>query len=103
MTYQLVVIYHQPTDPDAFDRHYAETHAPLASTLPGLRSYTTVSPDPDADGTRAEHLVATLTFDDAQAFQAAMSSDAGQAAVGDLGNFASGGATIVSGEVTTIV
>lgn len=103
MTYQLVVVYHQPTDADAFDRHYAETHAPLASTLPGLRSYTTVSPDPGADGKRAEHLVATLTFDDAEAFRAAMGSEAGQAAVGDLGNFASGGATIVSGEVTTIV
>ena len=103
MTYQLVVIYHHPTDADAFDRHYAETHAPLASTLPGLRSYTTVSPDPGADGTRAEHLIATLTFDDARAFQAAMGSEAGQAAVGDLANFASGGATIVSGGVTTIV
>lgn len=103
MTYQLVVIYHHPTDAGAFDRHYAETHAPLTSALPGLRSYTTVSPDAGADGTRAEHLVATLTFDDARSFQAAMGSDAGKAAVGDLGNFASGGAIVVSGEASTIV
>lgn len=103
MTYQLVVVYHHPTDADAFDRHYAETHAPLASTLPGLRSYTTLSPDPGADGTRAEHLVATLTFDDGDSFRAAMGSEAGKAAVGDLANFASGGATIVSGEVASIV
>lgn len=101
MTYQLVVVYHQPTDADAFDRHYAETHAPLASTLPGLLSYTTVKPDPGPDGASAAHLVATLTFEDAQSFQAAMGSEAGQAAVGDLANFASGGTTIVNGEVTT--
>lgn len=104
MTYQLTVLYHRPDDPAAFDAHYESTHAPLACRIPGLRSYTAVHPGPDPDGTpSAEHLVATLLFDDAAAFGAAMSSLEGEAAVADLGNFATGGATMLTGEVTTYV
>src|SRR4051794_32212279 len=31
-----VVLYGHPEDPDAFERHYAETHTPLAEAIPGL-------------------------------------------------------------------
>ncbi len=47
--------------------------------------------------------MATLLFDDAAACGAAMSSLEGEAAVADLGNFATGGATMLTGEVTTYV
>lgn len=104
MSYQLTVLYHQPEDPAAFDAHYESRHAPLASRIPGLRGYTTQRPAPGPDGEApAEYLVAMLVFDDEAAYGAALDSMEGQAAVEDVGNFATGGATMLSGEVTTIV
>ena len=44
---RFLVFWEQPTDPDAFERHYREVHVPLVRKLPGLRSYTiTANPDP---------------------------------------------------------
>jgi len=104
MSYQLTVLYHQPLDPVAFDEHYESRHAPLASRIPGLRSYTTQRPVPGPDGdTPAEYLVAMLVFDDEAAYGAALESMEGQAAVEDVGNFATGGVTMLTGEVTTVV
>lgn len=89
---RLLVLYKTPKDPAAFDRYYAETHAPLARALPGLRRYevsrgTVRTPD----GPAGVHLVAALTFDTLGDIQAALASPEGQAAAGDLGNFADGG------------
>lgn len=104
MSFQLTVLYHQPDDTAAFDSHYESTHAPLAAKIPGLRSYGVSRPGRDAEGTApAEHLVATLTFDDGAAFGAAVGSPEGQAAVADIDNFATGGVTMLAGEVTTYV
>jgi len=104
MTYQLTVLYHQPEDPAAFDAYYASRHAPLAARIPGLRSYSTQRPTPGPDGaTPAEYLVAMLVFDDEAALGAALGSLEAQAAVEDVGNFATGGATMLTGEVTTFV
>jgi len=36
---ELVVLYKTPKDAAAFDKHYAETHIPLAKKLPGLKKY----------------------------------------------------------------
>lgn len=101
MTYQMTVIYHRPDDPQAFDAHYASTHAPLALAMPGLRSFTTSTPAPGPDGSAPEHLVAVLTFDDEAAFLAAAGSDEGKAAVADVDTFATGGALMLTGEVTS--
>lgn len=104
MTFQLTVLYHQPDDTAAFDSHYESTHAPLAAKMPGLRSYSVSRPGPDPDGSpAAEYLVATLQFDDAAAFGAGVGSEEGQAAVNDVANFATGGVTMLTGEVTTYV
>ena len=104
MTYSLTVLYHHPDDPEAFDAYYAETHAPLASTMPGLRSYVSTKPGPDPEGNPPqEYLVATLVFDDRAAFGAAVRSEQGRSAVADVANFASGGAAMLIGEVTTYV
>lgn len=104
MTYQLTVLYHQPEDPAAFDAHYESKHAPLAKKMPGLRGYTTQKPAPGPDGSpAAEYLVASLVFDDAAAFGTAAASEEGKAAVNDVANFATGGVTMLTGEVTTFV
>ena len=89
---KLLVMYRKPTDPAAFDRHYAEVHVPIAKTIPGLRGYEVSN---GAIGTPTGpsdfHLIATLHFDDVAAIQNAFASPEGQAAAGDLKNFASGG------------
>ncbi len=35
----MVVIYKKPADVKAFEKHYFETHIPLAKMIPGLRKY----------------------------------------------------------------
>ena len=100
MTYQLTVLYGQPDDPAAFDAYYEQTHAPMAARLDGLESFTASRPGAGGEGT---YFVAELRFADQAAFEAAMSSDQGRATAADVENFASGGATMLTGEVTTYV
>lgn len=92
---KLLVMYHTPPDPAAFDRYYNRTHVVVAKKLPGLRSYT-ISKGPIASpgSTSPYYLIAELTFDSVGAIQAALGSPEGQVAVADLANFASAGVTI---------
>lgn len=104
MAFQLTVPYNQPDDVDAFDRHYDETHAPLATKMPGVRSLIVSRPGSDADGNRPlYHLVAVVTWDSAEAFQAAMESAEGQATVADLANFAGAGVQMLTGPSRAVV
>ena len=93
---EVVVLYKTPKDPAAFDKHYAETHIPLAKKLPGLRKYQ-VSQGAVATpaGPSGLYLVAVLTFDSMAAIQAAFGSAEGRATAADVPNFASGGADIM--------
>ena len=92
---QLVVMYKTPRDAAAFDKHYFDKHVPIAKKLPGLKKYE-VSKGPVATpgGASPYHLVASLQFDDVAAIQKAFGSAEGQAAVADVGNFATGGVDI---------
>jgi uncharacterized protein (TIGR02118 family) len=92
----LVVLYKTPKDTAAFDKYYFEKHVPIAKKIPGLRSYE-VSRGAVASpaGASGIHLVATLRFDDMAAIKSALGSPQGQAAAGDLPNFASGGADLL--------
>ena len=93
---KLVVLYRKPSDPAAFDAHYASTHAPLAKKIPGLRSFKiSTGPVSTPAGESPYHLVAILGFDSADALKAGLASPEGQAAAGDLGNFAQAGAELL--------
>lgn len=97
---KLVVAYGAPQDSAAFDAHYAETHVPLAEKIPGLRRFEYGKVLGTPDGSPAPYyLIAELYFDGPQEVQAALESEEGQAASGDLSNFASGGATLMLAEV----
>jgi uncharacterized protein (TIGR02118 family) len=92
----LVVLYKTPKDTAAFDKYYFDTHAPLAKKIPGVRKYevskgTVASPA----GPSGVHLVALLQFDSLAAIQQALTTPEGQAAAGDLSNFASGGVDLL--------
>jgi uncharacterized protein (TIGR02118 family) len=97
---KLVVLYGPPADPDAFERHYADTHNELATAVPGLRRFEAARGIATPDGSDLPYQrIAELTFDDLEALQAGMSSDEGQAAVNDIPNFATGGVTIFIAEI----
>src|SRR5436309_13596972 len=92
---QVLVLYHDPADPAAFDRYYRETHIPIAQKIPGLRSYSISNGSVQALAGSAPYLVAILNFDSMADLSAALASPEGQAAASDLPNFASGGATLL--------
>ena len=88
---RFLVLYNQPDDTEAFDRHYREVHIPLAKKLPGLRRYTTGRQPVAVRGGGPYYLVAELDWDDMAAMQEAFHSPEGQAAAADVPTFASGG------------
>jgi len=93
---KLVVLYGAPQDAAAFDAHYFEKHVPLAKTIPGLRRYeVSHGPVGTPGGPAPYHLVATLTFDDGAAIQAAFASPQGLACAADVQTFATGGADML--------
>ncbi len=97
---QLTALYGHPQDPAAFDRYYQQTHGPLATNIPGLKGYTANKPASlDPQEKSPYYLIAELYFDSAEALQAGLQSPEGQAAAGDVQNFATGGVTMVIGEV----
>ena len=99
---QLLVLYNTPADPAAFDLYYRETHIPLARKIPGLRSYSISDGPVQALAGSAPYLVAILDFDSMADINAALTSPEGQAAAGDLPNFASGGATLLIYDSKTV-
>ncbi len=96
MAVHVLVLYHPPADPSAFDRYYYATHVPIAKGLPGLRDYTvSASAVTDLAGAPAPyHLIADLTFDSHDDVRKALASPAGAATAADLANFATGGASM---------
>ena len=93
---RLVVMYKIPKDVGAFDKHYRDTHIPIAKKIPGLRKYE-VSRGPVATpaGPSGFHLIAILHFDDIAAIQAGFASPEGRAAGADVQSFATGGADMI--------
>ena len=85
----MVVIYTTPADAAAFDKHYFETHVPLAKQMPGLRKYevsrgpvTVIAGSPDV------YMIGALHFDDLDAMRAAFASPEGRACAADRQNYA---------------
>jgi uncharacterized protein (TIGR02118 family) len=85
----MVVIYKKPADVKAFEKHYFETHIPLAKKLSGLRRYEiSHGPITAVAGPQDVHLIGTLYFDDLDSMKAAFASAEGQAAREDRKLFA---------------
>ena len=96
---KLVGAYGKPEDKDAFDAHYAETHAPLAKKIPNMRRFEYGKVLGSADGSDAPYyFLAELWFDSPADLQEALGSPEGQAAAADVASFASGGLTLMIAE-----
>jgi uncharacterized protein (TIGR02118 family) len=82
-----------PYGPAALEDYHASMHLPLVGTLPDLARFEASlilgSPAP----------YHWLWFEHAGVLEASMGSEAGQAAVADIPNFGTGGATAVISEI----
>lgn len=91
----LTVLYHQPTDPDAFRRHYEQKHLPLAQALPGVQDLQYSLHVDKLVGDADVFAVFRAAFASREALEAALASPEGQAAQADVPTFADGGVTIL--------
>ncbi len=96
MSAQIIALYGEPDDADAFQQYYRTTHMPLAKQLPGLIRYELSSGVvSDFGGGSPYFMVAPLTFSAKKDIHAAMVSEIGEAVAADLKNFATGGVTVL--------
>jgi len=91
-------------DPEAFDKYYEEVHLPLAKKMKGLKKWTIgkVLGTP-GDKPAPYYYVADLYAESREAMETILASPEGQAAVADVPNYASGGATFIYTEVTDVI
>jgi uncharacterized protein (TIGR02118 family) len=93
---KLVVLYAPPDDPDAFDRHYFEVHAPLVEKIPGLDRWESARLVAAADGGDQPFFrIVELYFADQATFQSAMGSPEGKATATDYQQIASPGSRLL--------
>jgi uncharacterized protein (TIGR02118 family) len=91
MTVKIVVLYGQPDDPAAFDRHYFDIHKPLVDAMPGLQRFET-----GTFGTKTPYYrIAELYFADRDALSTATSSPEGQATSTDFAQIAPEGSQLL--------
>jgi uncharacterized protein (TIGR02118 family) len=86
---RMVVVYNQPKNPEAFNKHYFEIHLPLAKKIPGLQKYE-ISQGPVISPTgHSAYLIAVLYFENMAALKAGFASPEGQACAEDRKQYAS--------------
>jgi uncharacterized protein (TIGR02118 family) len=94
--YRVTVCYGKPTDPAAFDSHYAQVHAPLVLQVPGLSGY---SGGRCASLDRSEpayYYVAFLDFATEADYRTGLRSPEMAKVGADVATFATGGVTMVT-------
>ncbi|MBS1947538.1 MAG: EthD family reductase [Bacteroidetes bacterium] len=94
------LLYGHPVDDAAFEKYYYEIHLPIAKKMKAVDRMVFTKFVSDATGGKpAYYRMTDLYFADAATMQQTMASPEGQAAVADLANFATGGVTVLIGEV----
>ncbi len=84
---KISVCYQNPTDPDAFDKHYLGVHIPMCDKLPGIKRIEVTKYKGTLDGKAAPYYLQTdLVFDSQDAAMAAFGSEAGKDVVADVAN-----------------
>ncbi len=81
------------------EEYYANQHVPLAAKIPNVQRFESGRRQAVDGGESPYHRIAELWFASVERMGAAVSSPEGQAATGDLANFATGGATFLVPEV----
>jgi uncharacterized protein (TIGR02118 family) len=92
---RLIALYSQPDDPDAFDEHYRDVHAPIVRRYPKIRGLRLTKTGGVGGRLPSYYLVSEMTFDSRADLDEALASDAGQQSARDLRNFATAGVTLL--------
>jgi uncharacterized protein (TIGR02118 family) len=87
---RLIALFEQPDDPDAFDAHYRNVHAPIVRRYPSLRDLRLTRPTA-VGRSAAPYLMAEMVFDTRAGLDAALASEPGVESGRDLRNFAAAG------------
>jgi len=90
----LVALYAQPDDPQAFDKAYFETHIPLIRKVPGLQQVDLKRVQRTLMGDGC-YMLAVMHFEDESALKTAMRSPQMKAAGDNLNTFAEGLVTLM--------
>ena len=91
---KIVVLYGHPKDPAAFDKYYAETHAPMVARVKTVKRFEYAKPQPAPNGNQPPYYLAVdILFESLDALRATAATDEWKAIAADVPNFASGGAT----------
>ena len=91
---RLIALYSVPDDPDEFDTHYRDVHAPIVNRYPGLRKLNLARVEGVGRRAPPYHLMAEMEFDSRADLDAALESDAGIESGRDLRTFAQAGVTL---------
>ena len=93
---RLTVLYGHPADPQEFQRYYRDVHLPLAGKMQGLQGWTIgMCESTDPGQAPPYYMIVGLYAESRAAMEAILASPEGQAAVADVANFATGGATFM--------
>ncbi len=100
MSVKLSVVYDNPSDPAAFEKHYKEIHVPLAGKIPHVQraELAKVLPKEDGSPTPAYRL-AELYFPDYKTACDAIASPEGKATLADAQQLGSAGVKFLLSEI----
>lgn len=100
MTAKLTVIYGNPTDPAAFEKHYNEVHVPLVGKMPNVLRVETAKVFPPEDGSPTpKYRTAELYFADYDTACAALATPEGMATAQDAMEIGTGGVDFLLSDV----
>ena len=85
---RFLVLYEQPTDVQAFEKHYFEVHVPMAKQLPGLRRYSVSRNPSKVRGPDPYYLAAELDWEDMDSLRRDFGSPLGQETARDVDKLA---------------
>lgn len=101
---KVTVLFGHPTDPDAFEKHYADTHGPLTVKMPYVKRIEFSKFAPNPDGSQPLYYrMAEMWYDDMDQLQASTGAAESRAVRSDLKNFATGGVTFLVSETEQIM
>ncbi len=97
---KVTVLYGHPADPKAFDSYYLNEHLVIVARMKKVVRAEITKFLSGPDGANPPYYrMGELYFNNLEEFQATMASAEGSAAAADIANFATGGATMLVGEV----
>ena len=85
---RFLVLWKEPLDREAFERHYRDVHIPLAKKLPGLIRYAVSREPRPVRGDERYYIVAQLEWESLAELQRAFSSPEGQQTAQDVAELA---------------